>query len=46
MTGTTLHTVSRILSRWGQQGLVEGVRQRIAIRDPRRLFDRAEGHAL
>ena len=42
MTGTTLHTVSRILSGWEQQGLVEGGRQRIVIRDPHRLFGIAE----
>jgi CRP-like cAMP-binding protein len=34
MTGTTLHTVSRILSAWEQQGLVEGGRQRIVLSDP------------
>ena len=34
MTGTTLHTVSRILSAWEERGLVEGGRQRIVIRDP------------
>lgn len=34
MTGTTLHTVSRILSGWEQQGLVESGRQRIVLRDP------------
>ena len=33
MTGTTLHTVSRILSGWDQQGLVSGGRQRIVLRD-------------
>jgi CRP-like cAMP-binding protein len=43
MTGTTLHTVSRILSAWEQQGLVEGGRQRIVIRDPHKLFVLAEG---
>jgi CRP-like cAMP-binding protein len=42
MTGTTLHTVSRILSAWEQQGLVEGGRQRIILRDPHRLFGIAE----
>jgi CRP-like cAMP-binding protein len=42
MTGTTLHTVSRILSGWEQQGLVEGGRQRIVIRDPQKLSMRAE----
>ena len=44
MTGTTLHTVSRILSAWEQQGLVEGGRQRIVLRDPHKLFCLAEGH--
>lgn len=34
MTGTTLHTVSRILSSWEQRGLIDGGRMRIAIRDP------------
>ena len=43
MTGTTLHTVSRVLSAWEQQGLVESGRQRIVVRDPHRLFGIAEG---
>jgi hypothetical protein len=42
MTGTTLHTVSRILSGWEQQGLIEGGRQRIVLREPHRLFVLAE----
>jgi CRP/FNR family transcriptional regulator, nitrogen oxide reductase regulator len=42
MTGTTLHTVSRILSAWEQQGLVESGRQRIVLRDPHKLFTLAE----
>jgi CRP-like cAMP-binding protein len=42
MTGTTLHTVSRTLSAWEQQGLVEGGRQRIVLRDPHRLFKLTE----
>lgn len=42
MTGTTLHTVSRILSAWESQGLVEGGRQRIVLRDPHRLRTLAE----
>jgi CRP-like cAMP-binding protein len=42
MTGTTLHTVSRILSAWEQQGLVESGRQRIVLRDPHKLFMLAE----
>jgi CRP-like cAMP-binding protein len=45
MTGTTLHTVSRVLSAWEQQGLVESGRQRITIRDPHRLFGVADGSA-
>ncbi|PSC02649.1 Crp/Fnr family transcriptional regulator [Alsobacter soli] len=42
MTGTTLHTVSRILSAWEDQGLVEGGRQKIVVKDPHRLFALAE----
>ena len=45
MTGTTLHTVSRTLSGWEQQGLIEGGRQRIVLRDAHRLFALAEGIA-
>lgn len=37
MTGTTLHTVSRILSAWKAAGLVEGGRQTLLIRDPHGL---------
>jgi CRP-like cAMP-binding protein len=33
MTGTTLHTVSRILSEWEARGLVGSGRQRIVLRD-------------
>jgi len=43
MTGTTLHTVSRILSAWESKGLVEGGRQRIVLCDPERLHVLAEG---
>ena len=43
MTGTTLHTVSRILSAWEQQGFVEGGRQRIVLREPHKLNMLAEG---
>jgi CRP/FNR family transcriptional regulator, nitrogen oxide reductase regulator len=42
MTGTTLHTVSRTLSAWEQQGLVESARQSVVLRDPHRLFILAE----
>jgi len=43
MTGTTLHTVSRILSAWEAQGWVEGGRQKIVIREAHKLFVLAEG---
>jgi len=42
MTGTTLHTVSRILSNWQQRGLIESGRQRIVLREPHKLFVLAE----
>jgi len=45
MTGTTLHTVSRILSAWEQRGLVEGGRQRIVLRNPHALFVLAESQS-
>lgn len=37
MTGTTLHTVSRTLSAWEKQGLVQSRRKRIMVRDPHKL---------
>ncbi|MDF2766619.1 MAG: Crp/Fnr family transcriptional regulator [Rhodospirillales bacterium] len=43
MTGTTLHTVSRILSAWEERGWVEGGRQKIVIREAHKLFVLAEG---
>lgn len=43
MTGTTLHTVSRILSAWDTRGLVEAGRQKIVIRDLPGLARLAEG---
>jgi hypothetical protein len=42
MTGTTLHTVSRTLSLWEQQGLVGSARQSVVLKDPHRLFVLAE----
>lgn len=42
MTGTTLHTVSRILSAWEQLGLIESGRQRIVLREPHKIFVLAE----
>lgn len=46
MTGTTLHTVSRILSAWEGQGLVQGGRQKLMLKDIpglRRLAERIAG---
>ena len=45
MTGTTLHTVSRILSGWEQRGLVESGRQRIVLREAHKLFVLAQDPA-
>ncbi|HYC02581.1 MAG TPA: Crp/Fnr family transcriptional regulator [Azospirillaceae bacterium] len=42
MTGTTLHTVSRIMSAWEEQGLVESGRQKVIIRKPHQLVALAE----
>lgn len=42
MTGTTLHTVSRLLSGWEQRGLIESGRQKIVLRDPHGLVVLAE----
>ncbi|MGY6269662.1 Crp/Fnr family transcriptional regulator [Achromobacter denitrificans] len=37
MTGTTLHTVSRLLSDWKQRGIVDSSRKRIVLRSPAAL---------
>lgn len=37
--GTTPYTVSRILSQWRREGLVDVYRERVVIRRPRRLED-------
>jgi CRP-like cAMP-binding protein len=42
MTGTTLYTVSRILSGWEAQGLVEAGRERVLIRQPQAMVAIAE----
>lgn len=42
MTGTTLFTVSRILSGWEHDGLVETGRQRVVIKQPHALVKIAE----
>jgi CRP-like cAMP-binding protein len=43
MTGTTLHTVSRILSAWEAAGLVDGGRQTLLVKDPDHLLLIADG---
>jgi CRP-like cAMP-binding protein len=45
MTGTTLHTVSRILTAWESAGLVQGGRQKLLVRDPHRLLLIGDGLA-
>jgi len=37
LTATTLHTVSRLLSAWEKQGLIESRRKRIKVCDPHAL---------
>jgi len=43
MTGTTLHTVSRLLTAWEVKGLVGSGRMQVCITDPHGLFLLAEG---
>ncbi len=43
MTGTTLHTVSRLLTAWEEKGLVKSGRQKVTVVEPHRLFALAEG---
>lgn len=43
MTGTTLHTVSRLLSAWQKQGIVESQRKRVMVRQPHQLVELAQG---
>jgi CRP-like cAMP-binding protein len=42
MTGTTLYTVSRILSNWEQQALIQMGRERVIICNPHGLVVIAE----
>lgn len=42
MTGTTLFTVSRLLSAWDEKGLIKAERQRVTVFDPAGLFAIAE----
>ena len=41
MTATTLHTVSRLLSKWEKDGILESERRRIKVRDPHALTELA-----
>lgn len=43
MTGTTLYTVSRLLSEWSRQGIIETGRERIKILKPHDLVHIADG---
>ncbi|MDQ4062204.1 MAG: helix-turn-helix domain-containing protein, partial [Pseudomonadota bacterium] len=42
LTRATLYTVSRTLSAWESQGVIESGRQRIVVRNPQRLTEIAE----
>lgn len=42
LTGTTLHTVSRILSGWQEAGIVASGRRRVVVRRPHRLVALAD----
>jgi CRP-like cAMP-binding protein len=37
MTGTTLHTVSRLLSAWGKDGIVASKRRKIVVTQPQKI---------
>ena len=43
MAGTTLHTVSRILTAWEHAGIVDTGRQKLMVKDPHRLLLIADG---
>jgi CRP-like cAMP-binding protein len=42
MTGSTLHTVSRLMSAWEDQGIVRSGRQKVTVTDPHALMLVAE----
>lgn len=42
MTGTTLHTVSRLLSAWQRDNILESERKRITVREPDQLVRLSE----
>ena len=37
MTGTTLFTISRVLSKWAEQGFVQPLREAVLVNDPEKL---------
>ena len=43
MTGTTLFTISRLLSKWGEEGFVLPKREAVVVLDSRRLGQVSEG---
>jgi CRP-like cAMP-binding protein len=43
MTGTTLFTISRVLSKWAEQGLVQPLRQAVLVNDPEKLESVSDG---
>lgn len=45
MTGTTLHTVSRLMSAWEREGIVSSARRRVTVTDPHRLVLISAGQA-
>jgi CRP-like cAMP-binding protein len=45
MTGTTLHTVSRLMTAWEERGLVKSGRQKVTVVQPHKLLLLAEGQA-
>ena len=42
MTGSTLHTVSRLMSAWEDEGIVKSGRQKVTVTDPHALMLVAE----
>lgn len=46
MTGTTLFTISRILSKWAESGFIMPRREAVLIRDPARLAQLSEEDAF
>jgi CRP/FNR family transcriptional regulator, nitrogen oxide reductase regulator len=43
MTGTTLFTISRLLSKWGEEGFVLPKREAVVVVDSSRLVQVSEG---